>query len=156
MARRRRRGGARAMTRRWLPLLSRWLLGLLFLAASLPKLAAPPDLALAIFRYHLLPLGLVNAAAILLPWFELTAAAALLLAPPLRRAAALLLLALLAVFTAAIAIDLHRGIDIACGCFSLKPGIGRASAWSLLRNAALMTLAVLAAWTPANKKPCPA
>ena len=143
------------MNIRWLSVLSRWLIGLVFLAASLPKLAAPQDMALAIFRYHLLPHGLVNAAAILLPWVELTAAAALLLAPAYRRAAALLLLGLLAAFTAAIALDLHRGIDIACGCFSLKPELGRIGALSLLRNAFLMTLAALAAWAPAGKQPCP-
>ena len=143
------------MSTLWPSRFSRWIVGLFFLAASLPKLAAPQDLALAIFRYHLLPHGLVNAAAILLPWLELTAAAALLLAPAYRRAAALLLLGLLAAFTAAIALDLHRGLDIACGCFSLKPGVGRASAWSLARNAALMTLAALTAGAPAGRKPCP-
>ena len=143
------------MKGRRLSLFCRWIIGLVFLAASLPKLAAPDELALAIYRYHLLPHGLVNAAALLLPWLELTAAVALLLAPAYRRAAALLLLLMLAGFTAAIAIDLHRGLDIACGCFSLKPGVGRASAWSLLRNAVLMTLTALAAWAPAGKKPCP-
>ncbi|MCX6996385.1 MAG: DoxX family protein [Kiritimatiellaeota bacterium] len=143
------------MNTRWLSPLSRWIVGLVFLAACLPKLAAPQALALAIFRYHLLPHGMVNAAAILLPWLELTAAVALLLAPAYRRAAARLLLGLLAAFTAAIALDLHRGLDIACGCFSLAPGVGRAGAGSLLRNAVLMTLAALAIWTPAGKKPCP-
>ena len=135
---------------------SRWAVGLLFLAASLPKLAAPPDLALAIFRYHLLPLALVNAAAILLPWLELTAAVALLLAPAYRRAAALLLAGLLTVFTAAIAISLYRGLDIACGCFTLQPGAGRAGAWSLARNGLLLALLALAAGTPPPKEAsCP-
>jgi len=119
----------------------RWSLSLLFLVAAAPKLAAPQELALAIFRYHLLPANLINLSALVLPWVELVAAATLLLAAPAwRKAAAVLLALLLAVFTTAIAMSLARGLDITCGCFTLKPGIGQMGAWSITRNLALLVL----------------
>ena len=125
----------------------RWIIGLFFLAAALPKFAAPHELALAIFRYHLLPDDLINLAALVLPWVELVAAVTLLLAvSSWRKAAALLLAGLLVVFTAAIAISLVRGLDITCGCFTLKPGRGHIGAWSIARNLVLLALTLWAVW----------
>jgi hypothetical protein len=129
-------------------LVVRWIVGLLFLVAALPKLSAPQELALAVFRYHLLPDALINLTALVLPWIELVAAVTLLLAAPSwRKAAALLLTGLLIVFTAAIAISLARGLDITCGCFTLKPGLGQVGAWSIMRNLMLLPLTLWAGWS---------
>ncbi len=131
--------------RRDLPLLAACvILALVFLAAAVPKIADPAAFALAIYRYQLAPSAAINALAILFPWTELVAAIALLIGPRLRRGALLVLLILLAVFTAAISINLYRGVDIACGCFSVKASDGHLGALNLARNAALFALATWA------------
>ena len=132
------------------PEIIRWLVGLLFMAAAIPKIAAPQDFALTIFRYHLLSDNLINLVALWLPWVEVTAAITLLLAATLwRQAAASLLAGLLVLFTLFILISLARGLDITCGCFTLKPGLGRIGAWSVARNIILFILLLWAAWGPA-------
>jgi len=95
--------------------------------------------------YRLLPAGLAQPAA-----YALAAAEALvivgLIVPVTRPGAAMLGLALLAVYGAAIAINLARGnrrIDCGCG------GAGQGLSWFLVvRNVLLALLAVAAAATP--------
>ena len=129
--------------------IARWVIGVLLLAAALPKLAAPQEFALAVFRYHLLPNELINLAALVLPWLELVMAVALLLpAPAWHPAAAVLVVGLLFVFTGAIAISLARGLDIDCGCFTLKPGMGHIGAWNMGRNLVLSAVTLWAVWRP--------
>lgn len=112
--------------------------GAVFVLAALPKLQDPATFALAVYRYHLLPGALVNIAALAMPWAELATGAALIAGRgTLRRAAALLAAAMLVLFTAAIAASLLRGLDIACGCFSLSPAAAAAGWKNLARNALL-------------------
>ena len=54
-----------------LVLATRILLGLIFLAAALPKIADPPGFAKAIWAYGLFPPWSINPLALLLPWLEL-------------------------------------------------------------------------------------
>ena len=117
-----------------------------FLAASLPKIAHPHDFALAVYRYQLLPYSLVNILAVWMPWIELIAAVALL-APRMKDGAALVLGGLLAVFTVAIAVNLIRGIDMACGCFTVSETAERIGWWNVVRNLALLALTWWAART---------
>ena len=128
----------------WIAWILRLLLGGLFIAASVPKLLDPAAFSLAVFRYHLLPDQLVNLAGIYFPWIELTAGLALLALPRYRPAALAIILGLLVMFTGAIALSMVRGINIACGCFSLAPEAHTMSWFNLLRNAALILLTVLA------------
>jgi uncharacterized membrane protein YphA (DoxX/SURF4 family) len=101
----------------WLAVPARWYLGALFVGASLHKIAEPGAFALDIATYDLLPLGLVNLAAIVLPWVELVAGALLLVGFRVRPAA-LLVTGMMAVFLAALVIALARGLDMSCGCFA--------------------------------------
>ena len=137
------------MNARLLPVARLFLAGL-FIYAGLPKLLAPQAFALVVFRYHLLPDDLVNTAALLLPWLEICAALALLL-PAWRTAGALWLAGLLGLTTAAIALSLVRGLDIDCGCFTLRPGRSHIGLWNLARNGALIALTLWAGWS----KPAP-
>ena len=98
--------------------LCRLLLGIVFIFASWHKILDPDAFARSIYNYQVLPATAINAVAIFLPWLELLAGAALILAPPFRRGANLLILAMLLAFTSAIALNLYRGVDISCGCFS--------------------------------------
>lgn len=126
-----------------------FLLGL-FVYAGLPKLIEPQAFALVIFRFHLLPDAVINFVALLLPWLELVGATALLL-PTWRRAGALILATMLILATAAIAISLVRGLDIDCGCFTLKPGASHIGLWNITRNLMLLALTLWAGRsTPAS------
>jgi uncharacterized membrane protein YphA (DoxX/SURF4 family) len=101
----------------WLAVPARWYLGVLFVGACLHKIAHPQAFALDIATYDILPLGLVNLTAIILPWIEL-AAGAMLLAGWRVRAASLLVAAMMGVFMVALLIALARGLDMSCGCFA--------------------------------------
>jgi putative oxidoreductase len=101
----------------WLAVPARWYLGVLFVGACLHKIAVPRAFAVDIATYDILPLALVNLVAITLPWVEL--AAGLMLLVGLRtRAAAMLVAGMMAVFLAALAVALGRGLDMSCGCFA--------------------------------------
>ncbi len=133
-----------------LPLLACLFLVGLFIVAGLPKLLAPHDFALVVFRFHLMPDAVINLIALWLPWIEILAAIALLF-PTWRSAGVLLLSALLLLSTAAIIIGLARGLDIDCGCFTLKPGASHIGLWTIFRNLALLTLTLWAGRsTPAS------
>jgi hypothetical protein len=115
-------------------------LAAVFAAAAVPKILAPHDFAVAVFRYQIAPYALINGVALVLPWLELVTAVALLL-PRFARPAALLMLAMLGVFTVALVAAVARGIDIACGCFSLKAGAAHMTWLNILRNLALLAMA---------------
>jgi uncharacterized membrane protein YphA (DoxX/SURF4 family) len=126
--------------------LARLAVGGLFVGACIAKIRDPVAFALAILRYRILPDAAVNAVAIVLPWLELTTGIALLAGRPRARAAAAwIVLAMLVVFTLAISLNLVRGIEASCGCFSTRADAATSDAWNLLRNGALIWLAV-AAW----------
>lgn len=129
---------------KWFALGCRLVLAAVFIGAAVLKILHPHDFALAVFRYQMLPYPWVNLAALTLPWIELLSGLALLLVPRLRDAAAAIILALLLVFTTAIAVNLARGVSIACGCFSVDPAAEKMGYWNLVRNAALI---LMAAWT---------
>ena len=115
-----------------------WIVGLVFAAAAAPKIAHPAEFALAIYRYQLVPHDFINALAVFLPWLEMVCAVALVFVPRYRSGALVLILLMLAVFTTAISINLYRGIDIACGCFSVNAAKGHLGWLSLVRNTALI------------------
>ena len=125
-----------------------WVVGAVFVAAAVSKILHPADFAVAIYRYQLAPHAAINALAVFMPWLEMVCALALFFRPPLRRGALLLILLLLVLFTTAISINLYRGIDIACGCFSVNAARGHLGWLSLLRNAALIAATAWALrWT---------
>ncbi len=101
----------------WLSLGGRLFLGGFFLIAGAEKLTVLDQFAHAIANYQLLPLGLVNIAALVFVWMELTAGI-LLVAGAAVRGSALLSGLLLVVFLAAILSAMARGLTIDCGCFA--------------------------------------
>lgn len=131
---------------RMLTLASTVVVAAVFLLAGWPKIVDPAGFALAVYRYQVLPDALVNITALYMPWLEVAAAAALLLVPRLRRAAALLILGLLLLFTFLIGLNIYRGIDVACGCFSVNPEVGHIGWLLIVRNAVLIALTALALW----------
>ena len=93
--------------------------------------------------YALVPAPFLRPLAFVLPGAE-AAVAILLLAPATRGFGAGAAVLLLAVYTAALALNLARGrTDIACGCSWGQGGQGL-SGWLLVRNAALLVAAAVA------------
>ena len=121
-------------------------LALLWLAAASHKLRAPARFRDALAGYQLVPATAVRAVAALLAALELAIALALI-APGTGAAPALATGALLALYAAAISINLRRGRRaIDCGCGARPQPLGEGL---VVRNAVLIAIA-LAAALPAN------
>jgi len=117
-------------------------LAFLFGASCASKIRAWEEFVGVAQNYRLLPRPLVRPVAYALPPIE-GAVALGLLASPSRRLAAIVAIALLAVFSAAVGVNLARGRrHIDCGCFR---GVLRQplSWWLLGRNGVLITLALI-------------
>jgi uncharacterized membrane protein YphA (DoxX/SURF4 family) len=97
-------------------LVARLVLGGAFVFAAGAKILDPPAFAHEIFNFRLMPVSLVNAAALWLPWVEMLSGLALILGI-WRKLSAVFLGALLVVFVAALSINLARGRAVDCGCF---------------------------------------
>ena len=114
----------------WLAWALRVGLGLVFIVASLDKVAHPEAFARSIANYHLVPQAAINLLAVCLPWIELVCGVLLVLGLQVR-ANLLVIWALLALFIGAISLALQRGYDISCGCFSTDPGAHAMTRWTL-------------------------
>ena len=106
------------LTRPWLSLLIRVALGVVFVAAALPKIVDPPAFAHMIYNYKLVPAAALNALALFMPWLELLCGLALILGI-WRRSAAILVGLMLVMFIGAIGINLVRDNAVNCGCFDV-------------------------------------
>jgi cobalt-zinc-cadmium efflux system protein len=122
-------------------LISRWILGGVFVYASFDKILHPYEFAEVVYNYQILPDALVNLTAILLPWLELSAGVFLILGLFVR-GALFTCNGLLAVFLVALAFNFARGLDIDCGCFSSSggPSTGGSMILYLLRDAFLLAM----------------
>jgi putative oxidoreductase len=123
----------------WLVRGAQIVIGLVFLAAALPKIGDPESFALSVHHFRIVPLALENLVAIALPWIELVAGLALVLGIQARAGGAIVTV-LMAVFTVAVAVALARGLDFECGCFGTGDGT-RVGATKLLENTTLLLLA---------------
>ena len=125
-----------------LAMAARLYLGIIFLLACWHKILEPAAFALDIATYQILPLGLVNLQAIVLPWVEL-AAGLLLLLGFRTRAAALLVAGMMVMFTVAISIAVAKGLDMSCGCFASQGAAEDPISWrTIARDGSWRLLAV--------------
>jgi cobalt-zinc-cadmium efflux system protein len=136
-----------------LHIILRLLLGLVFVYASLDKIAHPSAFARIVYQWQILGPVPANVVAVTLPWVELVAGV-LLLFGVWRRDAAMVLAVLLVVFLGAAVSVLSRGIDVEnCGCTSVAaasaagswpPAWMRGVGWFLIaRNALLLGAALV-------------
>jgi hypothetical protein len=125
-----------------LAILLRLFIGITFVAASIDKIGDPGKFATIIYGYSLFPGWIINPSAIVLPFVELFAGLALLLGV-VPRSALMIITSLLFVFIVAITINLLRGHQFDCGCFSLSETSTALSAfWLLVRDLALFACAI--------------
>jgi uncharacterized membrane protein YphA (DoxX/SURF4 family) len=107
------------LTNPWLTVRVQIALGVIFVAAALPKIVDPPSFAHMIYNYKLVPAALNNLMALVMPWIELLCGIALIL-DIWRRTARTIIGVLLLTFIMAIGINLVRGNAIDCGCFDVS------------------------------------
>jgi len=107
------------LTHPWLTVRVQIALGAIFIVAALPKISDPPSFAHMIYNYRLVPGGLINLSALVMPWIELLAGLALVLGVWVRPAR-WIVTALLVTFIIAISINLLRDNAIDCGCFDVS------------------------------------
>jgi uncharacterized membrane protein YphA (DoxX/SURF4 family) len=132
----------RIITDKRVVLLFRLVLGVTFIYASLDKIAHPDQFARIIYNYKILPDFLINVFAVTLPWVELIAGLFLILGI-FTEGASLLISFLLVVFIVAISINLVRGVDLNCGCFSTDPAGKKEGANLLIKDFIFLYLGVM-------------
>jgi uncharacterized membrane protein YphA (DoxX/SURF4 family) len=97
--------------------LCRFILGGLFIYASIDKIAHPAAFAKIIYNYRLFPDFSVYPLAVFLPWVEMFTGI-FLVAGIFKKTAASMLSILLILFIGALSFNLIRGLDFNCGCFT--------------------------------------
>lgn len=117
----------------YLTMICRLTFGAIFIYASLDKIAHPDQFARIIYNYHLLPGALVNLAALILPISEFLAGAFLITGIFYTGSRNYLLL-LMAVFMVAIGINVIRGVNLECGCFTVSSKAKSAGVQLLIRD----------------------
>ena len=111
-------------------LIGRLVLGVVFIYASLYKIAEPAEFALSIATYDIMSLWSINLMAITLPWIELLCGG-LIIIGLYTRENTLAIGGMLVVFVIAIGVALSRGTDFSCGCFASAEA-GEQIAWATL------------------------
>lgn len=124
-----------------LTLLSRIVIGGMFVYASFYKIIEPGSFAKSIWYYHLVPGDLINLMAIILPWVELLVGLALI-GGVAYRGAVLWANLMLVIFIIALMTTIARGINIDCGCFQAAASGTHSAWWSLLFDIGAMALSV--------------
>lgn len=99
----------------YLVVIIRMILGTIFLWASFAKIIDPAQFARSISNYHIVPLGLENSVAIILPWIEFFIGSGLILGIMVD-GATIITSFLLIIFNIMIAQAVMRGFNIDCGC----------------------------------------
>ncbi len=102
---------------RILTLSARFILGGVFVYASFDKILHPAAFAKAVYNYQILPDGLINLTAIVLPCLELVLGISLIINVWIPGTVVLCNF-LLTTFIGALLFNMARGLNINCGCFS--------------------------------------
>ena len=120
-------------------------LGVVFILASLYKIAEPAEFALSIATYEILPLGLTNLMALLLPWIELVTGITLI-AGFWTRASALAVSGMMVLFIGALAMALSRDLHMSCGCFASAEAGEEISGLTMWRDLAWLAAGLYVLW----------
>lgn len=114
----------------YVTILSRLLIGGMFIYASYYKIVDPSAFAKSIWYYHMVPGKLINLMALILPWLEFFIGLAVILGV-FYRGAVLWVNVIMLIFVIALSSTIVRGISIDCGCFKAAQGATQ-SAWNSL------------------------
>ena len=138
----------------WIELAVRWILGITFIYASFHKIIYPADFAKIVYGYDLFPEMFINLIAIVIPFLELVAGFALILGF-YPRSAAIIINALLLAFITVLAINLIRGHEFDCGCFSAgQSGYTSSPEVTLVRDIIYFILGMQIILFEGNRRSC--
>jgi uncharacterized membrane protein YphA (DoxX/SURF4 family) len=130
-------------------------LGAVFIFSSVGKIAQPSAFAEIVTNYRLLPPSLVWATAVFFPWIEAVCATALIFGR-LEKGAALMISIMMVVFIAILVYNGYRGLDIACGCFSLSAQAPSNIILNSLRNVVILSAGIWVLISSSYRRPKPA
>mgnify|MGYP001140007999 CR=1 FL=1 len=115
-------------------------LGAVFILSSVGKIADPTAFAAIVANYRLLPPALVVPTAVIFPWIEIVCGLALMVGR-LEKGAALTVTVMMVAFIGMHLYNGYRGLNIACGCFSLSAQTPSNIFLNTLRNLLLLAAA---------------
>jgi putative oxidoreductase len=136
---------------KYFQIIIRVIIGAVFIYASVGKLFHPAEFAKAILRYELLPLGLVNIQAIVMPWIEFTIGI-LLIIGIFKKGTSMLATISLVLFLFALISAYARGLDISCGCFSLEETSSKSDILSRIIQDFFMLIGTVIIYCFSNKQ----
>ncbi len=127
----------------WVALPVRFYLAYVFISACWHKILEPGLFAVDVATYQILPLSLINLAAITLPWVEL-GVGIMLIVGFRSRAAALMVAGMMVIFMTALGIALYNELDMSCGCFASSAAAAEdpISMMTMWRDAGWLALAL--------------
>ena len=124
---------------------ARWILGIIFIFAAHDKILNPGDFAAIVHNYQLLPDGLINLTALVLPWVELFTGFCLV-AGRLLPGAVVLADMMLLIFMGVLLYNVHRGLDVSCGCFSTDASDSPMAIGTIVRDSGFLLIALFLSW----------
>jgi hypothetical protein len=124
-----------------LTLFARFILGGVFVYASFDKILHPAAFAEAVYNYQILPYGLINLTAIVLPCLELVLGIFLIINVWIPGTVVMCNL-LLITFIGALLFNMARGLNINCGCFSTTAVESSMNVLTVLRDTSFLAMAV--------------
>lgn len=119
----------------------RIILGMVFLVSCAGKIADPAGFASIVDNYRLLSPPLVWTTAVILPWIEALCGLALVFGR-FHKGATLLICLMMIVFIGIIQYNGYRGLNVACGCFSLSAQAPSSIALNTVRNLAILAAGI--------------
>ena len=138
----------------WIELAARWILGLTFIYASYHKIISPADFAAIVYGYELFPEIFIHLIAIVIPFIELIAGFALIIGL-YPRSAAIIINGLLLAFITVLTINLIRGHEFVCGCFSAaQSGYTSSPKVTLLRDVIYFALGMQIVLFAGKRRSC--
>lgn len=116
-------------------------LGVVFIEASIYKIQEPYEFALGVATYQILPLGMVNLVALLLPWIEIVTGVFLIVGFWTKENA-FLILGMMILFIITLSIALSSGHEMTCGCFASQEAVDDIGFHTLFRDIFWVLLAL--------------
>ena len=133
----------------------RMALGAVFLFSCAGKIADPTAFAAIVRNYQLLPPPMVSTTAVIFPWIEAVCGLALVVGR-LEKGAALLVSLMMIVFIGLLFYNSYRGLNIACGCFSLATDAPSNIVVNTLRNLLILAAGAWVLLSPRHRRQAPA
>jgi uncharacterized membrane protein YphA (DoxX/SURF4 family) len=120
----------------------RIVIGGVFMVSCIHKIAHPAAFAAVVANYQILPPALVTVTAIVFPWIEAVCGLALAFGR-FDTGAALLVCLMMIAFIGIALFNAYRGLNVACGCFSLVDNEPSDIILLILRDIAILAAGIV-------------